>query len=338
MVWLDGHPFPTLANKKIVADPISATQFKGGAMFDVSDNLSVFANFGVVEKPPIMDNVIYFDGTVASDPANEKFQSYEAGVNFNTGIIGVKANYYNTDWIDRNLTKAVSSGQGSSGDTDVIFLTGVNQNHSGLEVEVSAQLMAMLRLDASISIGDWKFDGDASGNYQEDLFNEEGQVIGQTTTTYDYALNGLSVGDMPQTAYVLGATLTPISGLKAQVLFNMYKNNYSDWSPDAREYDSTDPTDVPDRAQVWKAPDYSKMDVHLTYDLPTIGGINLQAFAHIFNALDDVYVQDATDQSKYNGFTIKDTDGNDTNRHSAERAEVFLGSPRYFNAGISVYF
>ena len=328
----------TVANKKIVADPISATQFKGGAMFDVSDNLSIFANFGVVEKPPIMDNVIYFDGTVASDPANEKFQSYEAGVNFNTGIIGVKANYYNTDWIDRNLTKAVSSGQGSSGDTDVIFLTGVNQNHSGIEVEVSAQLMAMLRLDASISIGDWKFDGDASGNYQEDLFNENGQVIGQTTTKYDYALNGLSVGDMPQTAYVVGATLTPISGLKAQVLFNMYKNNYSDWSPDAREYDSTDPTDVPDRAQVWKAPDYSKMDVHITYDLPTIGGINLQAFAHIFNALDDVYVQDATDQSKYNGFKIKDTDGNDTNRHSAERAEVFLGSPRYFNAGISVYF
>ncbi len=53
-------------------DPITATQFKSGAMFEVNSNLSVFANFGLVEKPPIMDNVIYFDGTVASDPANEK--------------------------------------------------------------------------------------------------------------------------------------------------------------------------------------------------------------------------------------------------------------------------
>lgn len=283
-----------------------------------------------------MDNVIYFDGTVASDPANEKFQSLEAGVNFNSGIFAAKASYYSTDWKDRNLTKAVSSGQGSSGDTDVIFLSGVNQNHSGIEIEAEAQLMAMLGIKAAISIGDWKFVGDASGDYQEDEFNEEGQVIGQTTTTYDYALDGLMVGDMPQTAYAFGVTLTPISGLRANVSYSMYDDNYSDWSPSAREY-SGDDADA-DRDQVWMAPDYSKMDVHVTYDLPSIGGLNLQAFAHVFNALDDVYVQDAVDQSQYNGFKIKDADGNTINNHSAERAEVFLGSPRYMNFGISVQF
>jgi len=320
----------TVADALIEADAISAMQFKGGAMYDVSDDISVFANFGIVEKPPIMDNVIYFDGTVASDPANEKFQSLEAGVNYHAGNIAVKANYYMTDWINRNLTKAISSGQGSSGDTDVIFLSGVNQKHSGIEVEVSTQLMAMLRLDAAISIGNWTFDGDAGGDYQEDLFNDEGQVIGQTTTYYDYALDGLMVGDMPQTAYVLGITLTPMPGLKAQVLYNMYDDNYSDWGPSAREYDSTDPDATPDREQVWQAPKYSKMDVHISYDLPSIGGMNLQAFAHIFNALDDVYVQDAVDHSNYNSYGDK--------VHAAHNAEVFLGSPRYFNAGISVHF
>jgi len=320
----------TVADALIEADAISAMQFKGGAMYDVSDDISVFANFGIVEKPPIMDNVIYFDGTVASDPANEKFQSLEAGVNYHAGNIAVKANYYMTDWINRNLTKAISSGQGSSGDTDVIFLSGVNQKHSGIEVEVSTQLMAMLRLDAAISIGDWTFDGDAGGDYQEDLFNDEGQVIGQTTTYYDYALDGLMVGDMPQTAYVLGITLTPMPGLKAQVLYNMYDDNYSDWGPSAREYDSTDPDATPDREQVWQAPKYSKMDVHISYDLPSIGGMNLQAFAHIFNALDDVYVQDAVDHSQYNSYGDK--------THAAHNAEVFLGSPRYFNAGITVQF
>lgn len=326
----------TVEDKKIESDAISATQFKGGVLYNLSENLSLFANYGNVEKPPIMDNVIYFDGTVASDPANEKFKSYESGVNYTGKMFALKANYYNTDWIDRNLTKAVTSGQGSSGDTDVIFLTGVDQNHSGFEVELSAQLIAMLRLDAAFSIGDWKFVDDASGEYQEDEFNDQGQVIGQTTTTYDYALKNLYVGDMPQTAYIFGATLTPIKGLKAQVVYNMYQNNYSDWSPESREY-SGDDADA-DRAQVWKAPDYSKMDVHLAYDLPEIGGIKLQAFAHIFNALDDVYVQDASDNSRYNGFKIKDVDGNDTNSHSAERAEVFLGLPRYFNVGLSVRF
>ena len=48
----------TVADEKIVADPISTLQWKGGAMYDVSDNISVFGNFGIVEKPPIMDNVM----------------------------------------------------------------------------------------------------------------------------------------------------------------------------------------------------------------------------------------------------------------------------------------
>ena len=320
----------TVADEVIYADAISATQFKGGAMFDINDDMSVFANFGIVEKPPIMDNVIYIDGTVASDPANEKFQSLEAGVNYRAGNMAVKASYYMTDWIDRNMTKNVTSGQGSSGDTDVIFLSGVNQNHSGLEVEASAQLMSMLRLDAAVSIGDWQFTGDASGNYQEDEFDSLGNLMGQTTTPYDYALDGLYVGDMPQTAYVVGITLSPIPGLKAQVLYNMYDNNYSDWSPDAREYDSTDPEDVPDTEQVWQAPGYSKMDIHLFYDLPEIAGLKLQAFAHLFNATDEVYVQDAVDHSQYNSYGDKE--------HAAHNAEVFLGAPRYFNAGLTVSF
>ena len=67
--------------------------------------------------------------TVASDPANEKFVSTEGGVNFSTENVAVKVSAYNTDWIDRNLTKSVQTGQGSSGDTDVIFLSGINQKH-----------------------------------------------------------------------------------------------------------------------------------------------------------------------------------------------------------------
>ena len=318
----------TVADEKITADPISTIQWKGGAMYDVNDNISVFGNFGIVEKPPIMDNVIYFDGTVASDPANEKFISTEAGLNYSADKYAIKVSAYNTDWKDRNLTKSVTSGQGSSGDTDVIFLSGINQNHKGVEVEASTQILDLLRLDASVSLGNWKFAGDADGNYQEDEFNEEGQVIGQTTTPYTYALDGLMVGDMPQTAYALAATVTPISGLKLQAVYNQYDNNYSDWSPGAREYDGSD-ADA-DREQVWMAPGYSKVDLHASYDLPKIGGYNLTAFAHVFNATDATYVQDAVDHSQYNSYGSK--------THAAHNAEVFLGTPRYFNMGISVRF
>ena len=309
-------------------DPITTMQFKGGAMYDVNDNISAFANFGLVEKPPIMDNVIYFDGTVASDPANEKFQNIEAGVNYRAGNMAVKAGYYMTDWINRNLTKAVSSGQGSSGDTDVIFLTGVNQNHSGLEVEASMQVIDMLHLNAAASFGTWKFTDDANGTYQEDEFNDQGQVTGQTSTDYSYALKDLFVGDMPQTGMALGVTLTPIAGLSVQALFNYYDKNYSDWGPSAREVESDG---TADREQVWMAPSYNKLDLHVNYDLPiSIAGTKMTAFAHVFNALDAVYVQDAVDHSQYNSYGDK--------VHAAHNAEVFLGTPMYFNGGLKVNF
>ena len=318
----------TVADEVIEADAITTIQAKGGAMYDVSDGLSVYANAGYVEKPPIMDNVIYFDGTVASDPANEVFIGTEAGVNWSADKLNVKVSAYNMDWKDRNLTKAVTSGQGDSGDTDVIFLSGINQKHQGVEVEASAQLLDMISLDAVVSAGKWQFDGDADGNYQEDEFNDEGQVIGQMTTLYSYALDGLFVGDMPQTAFALGTTLTPIKGLKLQALFNWYDNNYADWSPDSREYDGSD--EGADREQVWMAPSYSKVDLHATYALPEIAGVHPTVFAHVFNALDAVYVQDAVDHSQYNSWGDK--------VHAAQNAEVFLGSPRYFNIGLSVNF
>ena len=81
------------------------------------------------------------------------------------------------------------------------------------------------------------------------------------------------------------------------------------------------------------------MDIHLSYDLPvSIGGAGITAFAHVFNALDAVYIQDAVDNSQYNGYYREDDNGNVLNNHSAATAEVFLGTPMYFNAGLSFNF
>ena len=314
----------TVANEKISADAITTFQLKGGATYNLDDRMSGFVNYGYVQKPPIMDNVIYYDGTVATDPDNEKFKSFEFGGKYNSDKVAVKLSQYNTRWIDRNITKAVSTGQGDSGDTDVIFLRGVEQNHTGWEVESKIAIHEMLDIDLALSKGNWKFVGDADGTYQEQEFNENGEVIGMTTSEYSYALNDLMVGDMPQTAYVGGLTFKPIKGLNMQALYRMYDDNYSDWSPDSREVDGD-----ADRDQVWKAPGYGKLDLHLSYKLP-IDAVDMTLSAHLFNALDGVYVQDAVDNSQYNGYGDK--------VHAAHNAEVFLGTPRYANVGISVNF
>jgi len=185
----------------------------------------------------------------------------------------------------------------------------------------------MVSLTAAVSLGTWKFDGDASGKYQSNEYDENGNVTGLTATDYQYALNGLFVGDQPQTSYALGATITPVKGLAISALWNSYEKNYSDWSPDAREYDGSD--EDADREQVWQAPGYSKVDLHASYKLP-VSGYDISLFAHVFNALDEVYVQDAVDHSQYNSYGDK--------VHAAHNAEVFLGTPRYFNLGLSVNF
>ena len=105
----------------------------------------------------------------------------------------------------------------------------------------------------------------------------------------------------------------------------MYDDNYADWSPDSREIDGD-----ADEAQVWKAPKYGRLDFHASYKLPKVAGLDMTISAHVFNALDEVYVQDAVDNSQYNGFGDK--------MHLAHNAEVFLGTPRYTNVGISVNF
>ena len=316
----------TKKNTTVVEAPsITTFQVKGGGVFNLDDRMSAFVNGGYVEKPPILDNVIDYDGNVATNPDNEKFQSFEVGGKYNSDLVAVKGSYYNTQWKDRNLTKSVETGAGDSGDTDIIYLTGVNQSHSGVEVEAKIALHEMVELDVAFSKGDWFFDGDAKGDYLEQEYNDDNQIIGQMTTEYVYALNNLKVGDMPQTAYVGGLTIKPIKGLSVQGLYRYYSDNYADWSPDSREVDGD-----ADRTQVWSAPAYGKLDFHLAYKLPEIGGLDMTVHGHLFNALDDVYVQDATDNSKYNGFGDK--------LHLAHNAEVFLGTPRSFNLGLSVNF
>jgi len=317
----DGNTIDNL----VKADAITTYQLKGGGLYNINDNLGVFLNAGLVEKAPILDNVIYYDGTVSTDPANEKFIASEFGVNYGTERFGVKVSAYNTDWKDRNLTKSVSTGQGSSGDTDIIFLTGVDQNHKGIEIETKVKPHDMVELDFIASYGSWKFVGDADGTYQEQEFNDDNQVIGVQTTDYSYALDGLWVGDMPQTSYILGVTLKPIKGLRLQALYKTYDRNFADWSPDSREIEGD-----ADRTQVWEAPGYSKLDLHASYKLPSVAGLDLTLTGHIFNALDDVFVQDAVDNSKYNGYGDK--------LHLPHNAEVFLGTPRYANIGLTVNF
>ena len=308
---------------KIIADWISAVQFKGGGLYKLTDNMEAFANFGYVEKVPIFDNII--DDTeiaLAPDPTNEKFISTEVGFNFRalSDKLATKINLYNTNWKDRNLVIPVTTGQGSSGDTDLIFLTGLNQYHKGFELELAYQPMRLVRLDAAMSYGEWIYTDDAEGTYKD--------IEADTTADYTYAVKDLMVGDMPQTIYSITGSLFPIKGLVIAATLNYYDRFWANWDPTNRKIVSgVDP----DRDQNWQVPAYSKIDLHAKYDIPVhFGNVGFQAYMHVFNALDAIYIQDAVDNSQYNAFGDKN--------HAADDAEVYIGMPRRINFGLNINF
>jgi hypothetical protein len=68
----------------------------------------------------------------------------------------------------------------------------------------------------------------------------------------------------------------------------------------------------------------------MSYKLPKVKDLDMMLTANIFNVLDEVYVQDAVDNSQYNGYGSKN--------HLPHNAEVFLGTPRYANIGLSIGF
>ena len=303
-------------------DWINGFQVKGGASHQLSPVVDIYVNAGYVSKVPIFDDVISdVDGTKAENPKNEKFTALEGGVNYRAlgGRAVFKGDFYYTIWKDR--TRSINV-QEANGNESLIFISGMDTRHMGLEFEGSYQPNRYVRIDGMASFGNWKYTNDVSGVYK-DYSNPAA-----TDVTYDFYVKDLKSGDAPQTQFALSGSVFPVRGLLAQIVFRYYANNYADWDPFSR-------TVVGDREQSWKAPSYGVMDIHASYDLPfNWKGVRVMLFAHIFNVLDTKYIQDAVDNSPYNGYYGP----NNEYSHMAPAAEVYMGMLRTFNTGLSIAF
>ena len=144
------------------------------------------------------------------------------------------------------------------------------------------------------------------------------------TTQVNYYLKGLHVGDAPQNQQAVVVSYTGVKNLNATFTYRNYSKYYSDWNVFGR-------TNEADRAESWEVPNFSVLDLNLNYRLPIdFNGVTVDVFAHIFNVADAVYIQDATDNSAYNAYDLKE--------HGADDAEVLLGLPSNYNGGVKINF
>ena len=306
-------PADSTKELQVESDWISGLQVKGGASYLLSRYTDIYANVGYVQKVPIFDNVINDrTGAKAENPKSEKFYSYEAGVNYRgmNGKLTTKVSLYHTIWKDRAYSRGITNPDGSEG---LIFLTGMNTIHQGIEFEAAFKPTPYARFDAAASFGNWKLTDNVVGTYKDYTTG------GAQDVEYKYYVKNLKVGDAPQTQVALAGSVYPIKGLMMQLVGRYYNQFYADWDPFSR-------TDENDTDQSWQAPAYTVFDFHASYELPvSFKGIGMELYFHLFNIFDSEYIQDAVDNSRYNAWDYD---------HDADDAEVFFGLPRTFNTGL----
>ena len=305
---------------------IPGYQIKGGAVRNLDDQWSLFANAGIISKVPIFDGVIDDNnGTLNKNPKNEKFLSYEAGTQFRSSNrqVSLNVNVYHTTWRNRTLTRFVQNIGGVEGVDGLVNLLGVDARHMGIEADGAYQPSNLLRFDWALSLGNWKYLDDVAGTYRPDDQSSE-------TESYNFYISGLKVADAPQHQMALSASVYPSDAAYLSLVGMFYGDHFAQFEPFSR-------TRTDDRGiQSWQPPGYSVFHLHTSYSLgdvlPIANGGSLRLFANVYNLFDTVYIQDATDASRFNGYH------DDGDRHDADSAEVFLGYPRNLNVGFQIVF
>ena len=172
-----------------------------------------------------------------------------------------------------------------SGNEITAWLHGVDAKHSGIEFTAAWQPIDMVRVDLAGSIGDWKHTDNASGDIRFKSVDPLYGDAADTSYTVTYYIKDLPTGSAPQSQYVVGISLFPIEGLKAQLLTRMNANYYSTFNPFSRT--SSGDSGI----NSWKIPDYTVIDLHASYNLPVnIAGVKPTVFLHVFNLTDEKYI------------------------------------------------
>ena len=309
---------------------LTGYQIKGGTVRNMGPEWSVYGNAGVVSKVPIFDGAIDdINGLLIDNPQNETFLSFEAGTRFRSlgRQFSMDANLYFTQWNDRTARRFARDFFGE-GDDAVIRMLGMDARHMGVELEAAFQPSDFMRFDGALSFGDWKHTDNIQGSYSAEDRQSE-------TVDYTFFVKDLLVGDAPQFQMAYALSLFPSGGLFLRLQGKTYGKHYANFDPFSRT------TDVDEGVQSWRPPGYSVFDFHASYRLSDemsapFGG-NVRLFIHGYNIFDAIYIQDATDNSRFNGYRDSAERERGSLSHKADDAEVYLGYPRNFNFGFQIY-
>lgn len=264
-------------NSEVVS--IFGYSFKGGFNYNINEKHNVYVNAGKFSRAPFFSFVFVNNSNdVVQNLLNEKAESFEFGYGFRTEKVALKFNAYYTNWKDKSLLSGNITGP--NGSLTRALMTGANALHKGIEIEFNTRPLKQLEVGGIISLGDWRWKGDINAT----VYSEIDPSISSTVTSY---VDGVHVGDAPQSQYGLQGRYQITKNLYAGLTFVYNDKFYSNFDPSKK-------TDIEDKVDSYQIPSYYNLDARIGYDIH-LKNYMIQLAIQGFNITNVQFLSDATD-------------------------------------------
>ncbi len=260
---------------------------KAGGSYTIDNKHAFYANTGLYSRQPYHDN-IYLNFTNEVNPltSNEKIFALELGYTFKSKLFNTSLNAYRTSWEDRVVTtsRVVTTPTETIGSTvlsqgDLVYKSnlGVQQIHTGLELDFILKFIDKLDIKGFASIGNWEYKGESTTRQTDENQN----LLTETVVDVD----GGKVGDAAQTTWGLGAKYEIVKRFSIDADWRNYYNLYSNVGA------------VKDNLEL---PSYDLVDTGISYKM-LVGKDkkdNIIFRLNINNLFDEVYLSELTSNIK----------------------------------------
>lgn len=271
---------------------------KGGANYNLNENHNVFANIGVISRPPNTYGIFagYNSNELNKEAVNEKVFSVEVGYGFRSRYFTANVNAYHTAWNDKSMAKTVDL---KNGDRGTINLVGVDATHQGIEVDFVAKPLSWLDFTGMLSIGNWRWTNNPSGYF----YDSNGQPIADLNGTIASGINApdhasmtietkdIKVGGSAQTTAALGLNASFLKAFRVGLDWNLMANNYADYKIQSSDLEINGRKKY---NKPWKIPAACTFDLSASYRFE-IAGMSTILSGNVNNLFDQVYIADAYD-------------------------------------------
>ena len=220
---------------------------------------------------------------------NEKIFGAELGYGFRSSAVNLNVNVYRTSWKDRflrrgNLNIPDPNNAGVTFTNAYANIAGITEIHRGVEVDGSVKVNQYLSFTGMVSVGDWYYEGNATGTY----FTETNEEIAGTsfagTTLY---LDKVKVGGSAQNTYAAGFVLEPAKNFKLDGTYRYVNNLYANVNPINFQ------SQAAGNLGALKLPSFGLFDLGASYKVNLNAKQYFTLRANVYNVFDKVYIAES---------------------------------------------